>query len=116
MDDAILIAAVLLISTSQILQKLAATRHLAAARTPGEWLRSLLSVELCAAVAAIGLGTLLWLVALYRMDVGRAFPFLSLGSVLVVAFSRLYLHESVPVHRWIGVGLICAGIILVGST
>lgn len=116
MNDAILIAAVLLISTSQIFQKLAAERRLAGSRTPAAWLRSLFSRELGLAIAAAGLGTVLWLIALYHMDVGRAFPFLSLGSVLVVAFSRFCLHESVPVRRWFGVGLICIGIILVGST
>jgi drug/metabolite transporter (DMT)-like permease len=114
-DDAILIAAVLLLTASQLFQKLAA-RRLSAARRASEGVRALLSRELLAAVACIVAGTCLWLAALYRMDVGRAFPFLSLSSVLVVAVSRLFLNEAVPLRRWMGVGLICVGIALVAGT
>ena len=50
------------------------------------------------------------------MDVGRAFPFLSLSSVIVVAMSRFVLREAVPAHRWAGVGLIVLGVALVAGT
>jgi drug/metabolite transporter (DMT)-like permease len=115
MDDAILIAAALLMTASQFLQKLGA-RRLAAAHGLAEGLRAFLSPEIVGAVVCIAGGTLLWLVALYRMDVGRAFPFLSLSSVLVVAISRWALREPVPPQRWVGVGLICLGIVLVART
>ena len=61
-------------------------------------------------------GTALWLTVLYRMDVSRAFPFLSLGTVGVVAASRLWLGEPVSARRWLGVALIALGIALVAST
>jgi len=114
-DDATLIAAVLLLTASQVLQKLGAQR-LAAARGASARLRALFSRELIGAVVCIVAGALLWLIVLYRMDVGRAFPFLSLSSVLVVASSRLFLGEHVPLHRWVGVALICAGLALIGQT
>jgi undecaprenyl phosphate-alpha-L-ara4N flippase subunit ArnE len=114
-DDTILIAAVLLLTASQLLQKLSA-RRMADATGFAHGIRALMSIELAGAVICIVLGTLLWLVALYRMDVGRAFPFLSLSSVLVVAISRVFLKEEVPVHRWVGVAFICLGIALVSRT
>ncbi len=116
MDDAILLIAVLLLSTSQVFQKLGARRRLFGTRLPGEWLRALFSPELLIAGLCLVAGTGLWLLVLYRMDVSRAFPFLSLGSVLVVLFSRLYLQEHVPAYRWFGVVLIAAGIALVAQT
>lgn len=116
MDDAILLLAVLLLSTSQVFQKLGARRRLSGKQHLRDWLRALLSPELLVACLCIVAGTGLWLLVLYRMDVSRAFPFLSLGSILVVAFSRLYLNESVPAYRWFGVALISVGIAMVAQT
>lgn len=116
MNDVLLLVAVALLSVSQVLQKVGAARRLAGKHTPREWAAALLSPELFAAGVAIVAGTGLWLFVLYRMDVSRAFPFLSLGSVVVVAVSRLYLKERVSAYRWVGVLLIAAGIALVAST
>jgi drug/metabolite transporter (DMT)-like permease len=116
MNDALLLLAVLLLAGSQILQKLGAARRLQGTHTPREWLRALLSPELIGAVVTIVAGTALWLTVLYRMDVSRAFPFLSLGTVAVVAASRIWLGEHVSARRWAGVALIAVGIALVAST
>jgi drug/metabolite transporter (DMT)-like permease len=116
MNDALLVLAVLLLAGSQILQKLGAARRLRGTRHPSEWLRALLSPELIGAIVTIAAGTLLWLTVLYRMDVSRAFPFLSLGTVAVVAASRIWLGEHVSGRRWAGVALIAVGIALVAST
>ncbi len=116
MNNALLLLAVLLLAGSQILQKVGAARRLTGTRTPREWLRALLSPELIAAIVTIAAGTVLWLTVLYRMDVSRAFPFLSLGTVAVVAASRIWLGEQVSTRRWVGVALIALGIALVAST
>jgi undecaprenyl phosphate-alpha-L-ara4N flippase subunit ArnE len=115
-DVVLLLLAVVLLTSSQVLQKLGAARRLAGRRDWREWAAALLSPELVAAGLAIVAGTVLWLFVLYRMDVSRAFPMLSLGSILVVAVSRLYLKERVPLYRWAGVLLIASGIALVAST
>jgi undecaprenyl phosphate-alpha-L-ara4N flippase subunit ArnE len=116
MNDALLLIAVVLLGTSQVLQKVGSARRLAGRRKPHEWLLALLSPELLGAIVALLAGTVLWLTVLYRMDVSRAFPFLSLGTVGVVAASRLWLGEHVSWRRWLGVGLIAVGIALVAST
>ncbi len=116
MNNALLLLAVLLLAGSQILQKVGAARRLTGTRTPREWLRALLSPELIGAIVTIAAGTLLWLTVLYRMDVSRAFPFLSLGTIAVVAASRIWLGEQVSMRRWAGVALIAVGIALVAST
>jgi len=116
MNDLLLLLAVALLSTSQVLQKVGAARWLAGKHRPREWAVALLSPELLAAGVAIVAGTVLWLLVLYRMDVSRAFPFLSLGSVVVVTVSRFYLKERVSAYRWAGVFLIAVGIALVATT
>jgi drug/metabolite transporter (DMT)-like permease len=116
LSNLLLALAVVLLSTSQVLQKVGAARRLVGKSKPSEWLAALFSPELLAAIACIVAGTALWLAVLYRMDVSRAFPFLSLTTVLVMAASRFLLREPVSVHRWTGVALIAAGIALVAST
>ena len=58
------------------------------------------------AIGFIVAGTVLWLYVLYRMDLSRAYPFLGLGTVFVVALSRIWLREPVSAMRWIGVVII----------
>ncbi len=116
MNTALLLLAVTLLGSSQVLQKVGAARRLAGRRRPVEWAAALFSPELLGAILCILAGTALWLLVLYRMDVSRAFPFLSLGTVLVVGASRIFLGEPVPPRRWLGVALIALGIALVAST
>lgn len=116
MNNAILLLAVGLLSASQVFQKLAAQRRLRNATTARQWAAALLSPEILAACVSIVAGTGLWLYVLYMMDVSRAFPFLSLGSVVVVAVSRFFLHERVSTHRWVGVVLIAIGVALVAQS
>lgn len=116
MSDLILLAAVAFLSASQVLQKLGAQRRLHGTTGTRQWVLALFSPELVGAAVAIVIGTLLWLYVLYEMEVSRAFPFLSLGSVVVVAVSRLFLGEHVSLHRWAGVLLITVGITLVAQS
>lgn len=116
MKDVILLAAVGFLSASQVLQKLGAERRLRGVAGPRAWVLALFSPELVAAAVAIVIGTLLWLYVLYEMDVSRAFPFLSLGSAIVVAVSRFFLKEHVSLRRWAGVLLITVGIALVAQS
>lgn len=116
MDDLLLLLAVVLLAASQALQKLGADRRLRGARGIRAWLKGLASWELVLAAAFIVAGALAWLTVLYRMDVSRAFPLLSLSFVLVVLVSRLWLRETVPLSRWAGVVLIVIGVSFVAST
>jgi uncharacterized membrane protein len=38
------------------------------------------------------------------------------GYALLTLLAVLFLHESVSPRRWVGVVLICAGVLLVGQT
>lgn len=116
MDNLLLLAAVALLALSQVLQKLGAVTRLKGRSTAAELLRAFVSLPLVLAFLSIVAGTILWLAVLYRMDLSRAYPFLGLGTVLVVALSRIWLREPVSLFRWFGVGLIAFGISLVAGS
>lgn len=62
-----------------------------------------------------GLGAVVWLAVLSKLDVSKAYPLVGLGFVFTVAIGYL-LGEQVTLPRVIGVALICAGVFLVGRS
>ena len=57
-----------------------------------------------------------WIYALTKADLSYAFPFLILSYVLIILSSWLILGESIPLMRWIGIFIICLGMLLVYRT
>ena len=62
------------------------------------------------ALAALAAAMLVWLVVLSRMPVSKAYPLLSVNYVLMLAVARHWFGERVPPARWLGAGLIVAGV------
>lgn len=62
------------------------------------------------------LSILFWIYALSRVDLSFAYPFLALSYVLVIIASWLLLGERIPPLRWIGLAVICAGILIVSRS
>jgi multidrug transporter EmrE-like cation transporter len=63
-----------------------------------------------------GAGALAWISVLSRLDLSLAYPFLALNFVLVTLSSRFLLGETVPLMRWMGILVICVGILLVARS
>ena len=59
-------------------------------------------------------GFLTWLIVLSKLDLSYAYPFLAVTYVLVPLLSCLFLGEHVPTMRWIGIAVICIGVVIVG--
>ena len=57
----------------------------------------------------------IWIEILGRLPLSVAFPLESISYVTVLVATRVFLHEAVPPKRWAGVGLICAGIAVLGA-
>lgn len=65
-------------------------------------------------LAAFASSAVFWLMVLSRVPLSTAYPMVSLGYVLILGFSVLVLGERPSPTVWGGVGLIVAGISLVG--
>ena len=59
-------------------------------------------------------GFLIWLIVLSRLDLSFAYPFLALAYVLVPIVSWAVIGEHIPVMRWVGIVVVCVGVVLVG--
>lgn len=59
--------------------------------------------------AAIVAGTC-WLLAIERLEVGYAYPFMALTFVLVPLGSAVLFHEPLPLLQLVGLGLVVVGV------
>lgn len=58
----------------------------------------------------------LWIVILSRADLSWAFPMVSLSYVLTAILSPMLLGESFSLQRFIGIIVICLGVLIVSRT
>lgn len=107
---------VILTSTGQVLQKMGADRGLKNANSIPQMFYALFQWEIVLAIICLASAIIVWLAVLYMMDVSKAFPFISLGFVVVLLAARFYLRETIPWTRWLGVAFIVAGISLLSQT
>src|SRR5215831_13820110 len=66
-------------------------------------------------LSVYAVGTFFWLAALSRVELGYAYPFLSLSYVLVMLTSLLFLREEISLMRILGVAIICCGVYAVAG-
>jgi len=72
----------------------------------------LLSPYMIAAIILYGAATLLWVYILTKVPISYAYPIQSLAFPLVVMLAVPLFKETVPVYRWIGIGVILAGVFI----
>jgi multidrug transporter EmrE-like cation transporter len=58
---------------------------------------------------------IVWMAVLMRMDLNRAFPMTALAYVTVPVLAYAFFGEHLPVQRIAGIGLIIAGVVMIGS-
>ena len=75
-----------------------------AAKEPRLWL----------GLALFGISAVFWLVVLSRVPLSIAYPVVGLSYIVVVAISRVFLHEHVPPLRWAGALVVALGIAMIG--
>ncbi|EIK95858.1 hypothetical protein PMM47T1_14411 [Pseudomonas sp. M47T1] len=107
----LLLAACTLTCLGQIAQKLAVESWRDA---PGGAMAKLATPWLWLALVCLGLGLLLWLLVLQHLEVGIAYPMLSLNFVLITLVAKFVFKEPVDARHWLGVGVVMAGVLLLG--
>ena len=100
-------------TTGQVLLKMGAHTPVYG---PGDLVGNLFRPITLAALVLYGVATLLWITVLSRAALSYAYPLLGLGYVLVVVVSAGVFHETVSVHRWIGVLLVALGFVVVATS
>ena len=108
---ALLIVAICLGATGQIALK-TGLNQLPPKPAVGTVLRSILTPWVFTGFLCYGLSSLLYLVALSRLDLSYAYPLVALGYVIVTVLAWRLLGETVPLMRVAGLAIICLGVLV----
>jgi undecaprenyl phosphate-alpha-L-ara4N flippase subunit ArnE len=111
MTALLLVGVCLLTCMGQLAQKFAVESWRDA---PSSVAAKLFSPWLLLAITCLGFGLLLWLLLLQRLEVGVAYPMLSLNFVLVTLLASRLFGERIDTRHWFGVALIVGGVALLG--
>ena len=83
--------------------------------TPAEYITVLFRPAVALGVALLIVWTLTRMALLSWADLSYVLPVTAIGYALVAIVGRVLLDEQISAKRWIGIGLITAGVALVGS-
>lgn len=75
--------------------------------------KSLLSPLIILGVSFYAVSTLIWFMVLSKVELSVAYPALSLGYILILVVSFVFLDEPLTTAKIIGVLLICSGTFLI---
>ncbi len=103
----------LLLVTSQIFLKLAMERTGRFSFTWNFFREALLNWQLACSGISIAGATLLWVYILRHFEFSIAYPLISISYVWGILAASLIFHETIPLTRWCGTGLIILGVMLV---
>lgn len=116
----LILVSVSLSAAAQISFKLGVTSAEAQVSTSSSGVMSLLHALLTPGVlgglALYGLGTLLWLSALGRVEVSQAYPFVGLGFILTSLLGYALFGEALGLQRLLGILLVIGGIVVVARS
>src|SRR5688572_30417636 len=66
-------------------------------------------------IATYGVGTIFWIFALSKFDLSFAYPFLSIGYILILIVSYFIFKEDITAYKVCGVVIIIIGLILISQ-
>jgi len=69
-----------------------------------------------AGLACFGLSSVFWLVVLSRMELSLVYPMVSVAYIIVALASMILFKENVTLIRWMGIGAIIVGVILISRS
>lgn len=115
---AVLLTAVALAATGQLVLKRGMTEVQQTSRRTGQalLLTAIQSPWVIGGLAIFAVSAAAWLVTLAHVPLSIAYPFNAAGYVAILAASSLVLHERTSVWTWVGTLLVGSGLVLVVAT
>ena len=109
----LLTIAIVLSTFGEVLLKAGVNRIGTITLAPGTLIRAFLQWQVLVGFVLLFGGSLFWLAVLSRVHLSIAYPLLAMGYILTTIWALVFLKEPVPASRWLGIGAICSGIVLV---
>jgi len=72
--------------------------------------------KIAGGVAVMTVGFFLWVGLMSKFELSYLYPFDGLNRILLMIGASIFLKEKMTLNLWMGVGLICAGVLLVSRS
>jgi multidrug transporter EmrE-like cation transporter len=117
----LMVAVVLMLTVyGQLVLKSRALVHVSAFAGANDYPRYMLAmftdIGVLSALAAAIIAAGCWMLAIGRLEVGYAYPFMALSFVLVPLGSALLFNEPIPLPQLFGLSLVVAGVTISALT
>ncbi len=76
------------------------------------YILGLINVKIIGGLFLYGLGTIIWLLCLSKLDLSFAYPAATLQYVLIFIGAYFLFHEQINVTRIIGLIVVCFGVVV----
>jgi multidrug transporter EmrE-like cation transporter len=76
------------------------------------WLNLLLNPNIMLGVVFFAVSFITWMIALSKIDLSLAYPTVSITYVIIALASWYFFNENISFYRWLGIGIIMLGIIV----
>lgn len=73
---------------------------------------SLINLKIITAISCFVISMFLWIFVLKKMELSLAYPMVSLGYIFVMLLSFYFLQEQLSLTKFLGTGLIVAGVVV----
>ena len=73
---------------------------------------SLINLKIIVAICCFVISMFLWIFVLRKMELSLAYPMVSLGYIFVMMLSFYFLQEQLSLVKFLGTGLIVAGVVV----
>jgi drug/metabolite transporter (DMT)-like permease len=115
---ALLLAAVALAATGQVILKHGMSVATASAAESGSSLaiKAATSPWVLLGLCVFGVSAVAWLATLSRLPLSIAYPFNALGFLAILTISALVLHERTNIWTWLGTSCVVVGLVVVVTT
>lgn len=104
-----------LLALGQVMLKLGLARITSFGWNKTFWSSVFINWQFAVSGLCFGTGSLLWMYIVKRFPLSMAYPMISLSYVFGLIAASIVFHEYVGPMKWLGVGLIIAGCMLVAK-
>ena len=112
----LIFSAIFLAAFGQIILKIGMEKNGQLSFTIGHFIKAFTNPVVLGGLAFYGVSLLIWLVVLSREELSFVYPMVAFAYVITTVLAVIFLHESVPPLRWIGLSIIIVGIICIAKS
>ena len=76
------------------------------------WLNLILNPNIIMGVVFFAISFITWMIALSKIELSLAYPTVSITYIIIALASWYFFNEHISVYRWLGIGIIMFGIIV----